>query len=142
MHTVTTLASELPAHLSDDPVIITVAEAASHVKALAVLWLFGSRARNDAAPSSDYDFAIALNNFDLTYAQRRLAPELLAMDWSLLTQHTVQVIDINLAPLPLAVNILAEGTPILIDDTLRYCREQNRVDGLWQEYNRTKETLA
>ena len=75
-----------------------------------------------------------MNNFNLPYAERRLKPELIAQQLSAEIEHPVQVVDINLAPIPLAINILEDGQSLLIEDELRYCREINRIHGLWEDH--------
>lgn len=43
-----------------DEQIGAVAAWASSIDAIAAVWLFGSRSRNEAGPDSDYDFALEL----------------------------------------------------------------------------------
>ncbi|MBB3059441.1 type VII toxin-antitoxin system MntA family adenylyltransferase antitoxin [Microbulbifer rhizosphaerae] len=117
-----------------DPTLARIIDRLAKQENLAAVWLYGSRARGTHRQDSDYDIAIALNNFDLPYAERRLTPELIAMDLSAELDHPVQVVDINLVPIPLAVNILDDGKPILVRDELRYCREINRIHGLWDDH--------
>ena len=83
-----------------DPKLDRIVERLGEQEKIAAAWLYGSRARGDHRPDSDYDIAIALNNFDQPYAERRLAPELLSMDLSAELVHPVQVVDIKLAPSP------------------------------------------
>lgn len=101
---------------------------------LAAAWLYGSRARGEYRDDSDFDIAVALNNFEKTYSERRLLPEIMAQDLTAQLGHPVQVVDISLAPIPLAINILEDGHPLLIKDELRYCRETNRIYGLWNDH--------
>ncbi|SHE95383.1 Nucleotidyltransferase domain-containing protein [Microbulbifer donghaiensis] len=117
-----------------DPKLDRIVERLEEQEKIAAAWLYGSRARGDHRPGSDYDIAIALNNFDRPYAERRLAPELLSMDLSAELEHAVQVVDINLVPITLAIGILDDGTPLLVRDELRYCREINRIHGLWADH--------
>lgn len=74
-------------------------------------------------------------------SDRRLTPELLAIDLSAELEQSVQVVDINLAPIGLAYNILQEGQPLLVRDELRYCREINRIEGLWADHCWHKQQL-
>lgn len=117
-----------------DPRLARIMDRLAKQENLAAAWLYGSRAMGTHRQDSDYDIAIALNNFDQPYAERRLTPELIAMDLSAELDHPVQVVDINLVPIPLAVNILDDGKPVLIRDELRYCREINRIHGLWADH--------
>jgi len=56
------------------------------------------------------------------------------MDFSAEINHSMQIVDINLAPITLAISILDDSTPLPIKDELRYCREINRIHGLWTDY--------
>jgi len=49
---------------------------------IAVVWLYGSRAKGNAHASSDYDLAVAFNRFIKDDPiEQRLRPECLALDW-------------------------------------------------------------
>ena len=113
--------------------ISSITEHLRSVDGLAVAWLYGSRARRDHSENSDYDIAIAVNNFEQSYADRRLLPETIAIDLNQQLNIPVQVVDINLTPIPLAINVIEDGTPLLIIDELRYCREISRIEGLWAD---------
>lgn len=110
-----------------------ITENLAQVDNLAAAWLYGSRSQGQYRHDSDYDIAIAVNNFQLPYAERRLLPELLALDLTQKLNQPIQIVDINLAPIPLAINVIEYGKPLLIQDELRYCREINRIQGLWEE---------
>ncbi len=100
-----------------------------------VLWLYGSRAKGTARPDSDYDFAVAFNHFPQNAWERRLQSEMLALDWSdqlALPEDHLSVADINLAPLPLALNIVQKGRVLVVKNTLRLAREENRVTSMWE----------
>ncbi|WP_245598719.1 type VII toxin-antitoxin system MntA family adenylyltransferase antitoxin [Methylomicrobium lacus] len=94
---------------------------------IAVVWLYGSRAKGNAHASSDYDLAVAFNRFIKDDPiEQRLRPECLALDWQqALGLHDFQlsVVDINQAPIPLAWEIIQA-------DTVIFCRDENR---LWRE---------
>ena len=100
-----------------------------------VLWLYGSRAKGNAQPTSDYDFAVAFHNWPEDIWQRRLQPEMLALDWVAalsLPEKGLSVVDINLAPLPLAYNVIQTGQVLLAKDGLRLAREENRITSMWE----------
>ncbi len=117
-----------------DPKLDRIVERLEEQEKIAAAWLYGSRARGEHRPDSDYDIAIALNNFNQPYAERRIVPELLSMDLCAGLEHPVQVVDINLVPITLAIVILDDDTPLLVRDELRYCREINRIHGLWADH--------
>lgn len=84
---------------------------------IAALWLYGSRARATADAASDYDLAVLFKEYKTDPVERRLEPELLALDW----QHEFQdcqlsVLDVLQVPLPLAFTVV-------MDNTLLYCRD-------------------
>ncbi|EIC29366.1 MULTISPECIES: type VII toxin-antitoxin system MntA family adenylyltransferase antitoxin [Methylomicrobium] len=104
-----------------------IAELADNDSDIAVVWLYGSRAKGNAHASSDYDLAVAFNRFIKDDPiEKRLRPECLALDWQrALGLHDFQlsIVDINQAPIPLAFEIIQA-------DTVIFCRDENR---LWQE---------
>jgi hypothetical protein len=68
---------------STDPnVLAALRELAQDNPRVDVLWLYGSRAKGTAGPESDYDLAVAFNAFPEDPWERRLQPELLAMEWA------------------------------------------------------------
>jgi predicted nucleotidyltransferase len=107
-----------------------IAELAEKDPDIAVVWLYGSRAKGNAHATSDYDLAVAFNRFIKDDpVEKRLRPECLALDWQRalgLHDFQVSVVDINQAPIPLAFAIIQA-------DTVVFCRDQNR---LWQETRR------
>ena len=100
-----------------------IAALAANNPDIAVVWLYGSRAKNNAHAASDYDLAVGFNRFIKSDPiEKRLRPEYLAMDWQhALGLHDFQlsVVDINQAPIPLAWEIIQA-------DTVLFCRDENR----------------
>ncbi len=94
---------------------------------LAIVWLYGSRAKGTANANSDYDLAVAFKTFIRDDPlEKRLRPECLALDWQrALGLHDFQlsIVDINQAPIPLAWEIIEP-------DCVLYCCDESR---LWQE---------
>lgn len=104
--------------------------AASHPK-VAVLWLYGSQAKGNASEHSDWDLAVA---FDPEKAESvldtRIRAELLAMDWQRalgLAEGKLSVVDINLAPIPLAFGIINANKLIFSRDEGRRMQEESRI---------------
>ncbi|MBB3142010.1 type VII toxin-antitoxin system MntA family adenylyltransferase antitoxin [Halomonas organivorans] len=102
---------------------------------IAVLWLYGSRAKGTATSNSDYDLAVAFRSFEEDPLERRLRPELLAQAWQDalgLTGDQLSIVDINLAPIPLAHAVIRTGQVLHANDRLRLIREENRITSMWE----------
>ena len=68
---------------------------------------FMARARGKANANSDYDLAVLFKQSPADDAERRLQPELLALDWQQATSVlALSIIDIMQVPLPLAITVL------------------------------------
>lgn len=112
--------------------------------AVDVLWLYGSRAKGNHQPDSDYDLAVAFNHFPDDAWEKRLQPEMLALEWADalgLATDRLSVADINHIPLPLAYAIINTGKPLLVKNALRLAREENRVTSMWEldhEYHKRR----
>src|SRR5690606_30645959 len=100
---------------------------------IAVLWLYGSRAKGTARADSDYDLAVAFNSIPEDDWEKRLQPELLALDWAdklAVDSDHISVADINHIPLPLAYAVITTGKVLLAKDKLRLAREENRITSM------------
>ena len=108
--------------------IITLAEQTPDI---AILWLYGSRARGPHREDSEYDLAVAFKTFIRDNPlETRLRPELLAMDWRRalgLQEHQLSVIDINQVGISLSFNVIQNHQPIFCRDLRRLITEENRV---------------
>ncbi len=112
-----------------------LAELAARSDEIAVLWLYGSQAKGTATPRSDYDLAVAFRSFEKDPLERRLRPELLAQAWQdalALKEGQLSIVDINLAPLPLAHVIIRTGRVLQANDRLRVIREEQRIGSMWE----------
>ncbi len=98
---------------------------------VAVLWLYGSRAKGNAGPHSDWDLAVAFDPVKLSDPlERRLRPELLALDWQRalgLSEGQLSVVDINQAPIPLAFAIVDANRVLFCRDQGRRLSEEARI---------------
>ena len=108
--------------------LVTLAQACPEVL---VLWLYGSRAKGNAGPLSDWDLAVAFAPVKLADPlDNRLRPELLALDWQRalqLPEGKLSVVDINQAPIPLAFAIIDANTPLYSRDEGRRLQEEARI---------------
>jgi len=111
--------------------IIQLAEINSEVD---VLWLYGSRARNNATNRSDYDLAIAFTPYLKDPLERRLRPEMLALEWQKQLDHSAElsIIDINQAPLPLAYTVIQDNTTLYSQNEFRRMTEEQRIMSKWE----------
>ena len=104
--------------------------AAAHPEVV-VLWLYGSHARGNAGPHSDWDLAVAFDPVKLSDPlENRLRPELLALDWLRalgLAEGQLSVVDINQAPIPLAFAIVDANRVLFCRDQGRRLREEARI---------------
>ena len=102
---------------------------------LAAIWLYGSRARGEHQPHSDYDLAVAFTTWIADPLERRLRPELLALEWQRalgLEEHMLSVVDLAIAPIPLGWSILSQGA--LLADFHREIRmrQESRILSRWE----------
>ena len=104
--------------------------AAAHPEVVG-LWLYGSQAKGNAGPHSDWDLAVAFDPVKLADPlDNRLRPELLALDWQRalgLTEGQLSVADINQAPIPLAFAIVDANRVLFCRDQGRRLREEARI---------------
>ncbi|MDD5036451.1 MAG: nucleotidyltransferase domain-containing protein [Methylococcaceae bacterium] len=114
-----------------DPLILELMTLAEQTPEVAILWLYGSRARGTQRADSDYDLAVAFQSFIRDDPlESRLRPELLAMDWrrSLgLPENRLSVIDINQVGIALAYHVIQACEPLFCRDPRRLLSEENRV---------------
>ena len=121
--------------MQQDPIISSITQFAQNDVRLDVLWLYGSRAAGTARSDSDYDFAVAFTTPLSDALEQRLQSELLAFEWAdalNLPEQLISVADINLAPIPLALNIVQQGQVLCVKNGLRLAQEENRVTSMWE----------
>lgn len=98
---------------------------------LVVLWLYGSQAKGNAGEHSDWDLAAAFDVVKLdNILDTRLRAELLALDWQRalgLEEGKLSIVDINLAPVPLAFGIIDANKVLFCRDEGRLMQEEGRI---------------
>ncbi|MEQ4540391.1 type VII toxin-antitoxin system MntA family adenylyltransferase antitoxin [Billgrantia desiderata] len=102
---------------------------------IAALWLYGSRARGDHAEQSDYDLAVAFTDWLNSPLERRLRPELLALDWQrelALPEDKLSVVDIAICPIPLGWSILEQGRLLLDQHPQLRMTQEARIMSRWE----------
>lgn len=112
--------------------IIQLAQANDNIE---LLWLYGSQAKGNAHDKSDIDLAVAFKTWEPDIVERRLRPELLALDWQNilnLSEGKLSVLDINNAPIPIAMAVLQSGELLLSKNKSRQLQEQQRIMSKWE----------
>lgn len=100
---------------------------------IAIVWLYGSRAKGTHQAESDYDLAVAFNTFPEDEWDKRLQPEELKQEWSAkLATDKISIVDINNIPLALAYSVLQQGQVLYSKDPLRLSREELRISSMWE----------
>lgn len=100
-----------------------------------LLWLYGSHAKGTAHEKSDIDLAVAFKTWENDVIERRLRPELLALDWQTrlnLHEGRLSILDITNAPIPIAMSVLQNGELLLSKNASRQLQEQQRIMSKWE----------
>jgi len=114
------------------PKIIQLAQDDENIE---LLWLYGSYAKGTAHENSDIDLAVAFKEWEKDVMERRLRPELLAIEWQIklkLKEGELSILDINIAPIPLAMSVLKAGHLLLSKNLSRQFQEQQRIMSKWE----------
>jgi len=119
-------------NLPNNEAIKNIIELAQNNKDIEVLWLYGSRARGTANEDSDYDLAIAFKNYIEDPVERRLKPELLALQWRKKLSVDLSIIDINQVPLPLAYTVVADNHMLYNCNNYRLMIEEQKIMSKWE----------
>ncbi|WP_119394916.1 type VII toxin-antitoxin system MntA family adenylyltransferase antitoxin [Salinibius halmophilus] len=121
--------------IDQETIILGIKRLAEQNDDIAAVWLYGSRAKGTSRPNSDFDIAVAFNDFSLDHLAKYLRPNELALDWQQslgLTEQQMSVIDISLSPTYLALNVVESGMVIYSDNSSRVYRETARVRSLYE----------
>jgi len=112
-------------------------------KALEVVWLYGSQARHVATAESDYDLAVAFKAYIDDPIERRLRPELLALQWQQVLAIDLSIIDINQVPLELAYTVVQDNFVLYSRNEYRRLVEEQCIMSKWEiDYLYHKEKYA
>ena len=102
---------------------------------IAALWLYGSRARGEHHDASDFDLAVAFTTWLNDPLERRLRPELLALEWQQalgMSEDMLSVVDLAIAPIPLGWSILDQGRLLLDRHPQIRMRQESRILSRWE----------
>ncbi len=114
------------------PIIIQLAKADDNIE---LLWLYGSYAQETAHEKSDIDIAVVFKTWEKDVIERRLRPELLAIEWLNkvnLREGELSILDMNISPIPLAMSVLKQGILLLSKNRSRQFQEQQRIMSKWE----------
>ena len=118
-----------------DPINAELLSEIATLQDVDVVWLYGSRARDDYTDNSDMDLAVALSlAADLGPEERVETLERLRSKLDNAATVKFSLVDINRAPVPLAYNVITQGVEIAVFNDLRLRAEQQRIWSLWDEY--------
>ncbi|KFF49857.1 hypothetical protein GY26_05525 [Gammaproteobacteria bacterium MFB021] len=121
--------------MPEDPILGRLVGLARQRNDLAALWLYGSRARESHQAGSDYDLAVVFIDWMEPALDRRLRPELLALDWQDvlgLSEAQLSVVDLAIAPIPLAWTVLSEGRLLLDLHPQLRMQQETRIMSRWE----------
>jgi len=113
-------------------IINAIKNLASQNQEIEVLWLYGSRARNTAHEKSDYDLAVAYKSYIEDAVERRIRPEILALEWQNKLNSPISIIDFNQASLPMAYTIVEDNFLVYSNNNYRQMVEEQRVMSKWE----------
>jgi len=102
---------------------------------IAALWLYGSRARGEHHDASDFDLAVAFTTWLNDPLERRLRPELLALEWQQalgMSEDMLSVVDLAIAPIPLGWSILDQGRLLVDRHPQIRMRQESRILSRWE----------
>lgn len=112
--------------------IIQIAEENSDIDAL---YLYGSHAKGEANEASDIDLAVIFANKEENPLQRRLRPEMLALDWVNtlgLTEDQLSVLDMESSNIPLTMSVLQTGKLLLNKDIGHEMMVSGKIMSQWE----------
>jgi predicted nucleotidyltransferase len=114
---------------------VKLIELAQQNDEIEVLWLYGSYAKENAHLNSDIDLAVVFKTWQEDIVERRLTSELLAMSWQKalnLNEGQLGVLDMGMAPIPIAMSVLTTGKLLLSKNSARQLQEQQRIMSKWE----------
>ena len=116
----------------DNKVLKNIVFLAKKNSSVEVIWLYGSRARHTAHKLSDYDLAIAFKDYVADPVERRLRPEILALQWKKELSIEISILDINQVTLPLAYTVVADNCVLYSSNDYRLMDEEQKIMSKWE----------
>ena len=105
------------------------------------VWLYGSRARGAASENSDYDLAILFKEHINEPLTNRIRVEELSNNLSSQVNQEVNLIDISMAPLPLAMTVVTDNYLLLDKSAWLRMRCEQSIMSKWEldyQYNKVR----
>jgi predicted nucleotidyltransferase len=99
------------------------------------LYLYGSHAKGNANKNSDIDLAVIFSQPEEDILEHRLRPELLALEWVStlkLKENSLSILDLELAPIPLAMAVLKTGKMLLNKNPSHEFEVTGRIMSKWE----------
>ena len=118
-----------------EPLKTQIIQLAENDKKIELLWLYGSYATGTAHKNSDIDLAVVFKTWEKDIIERRLRPELLALEWQQylrLKEGRLSVLDMTIAPIPIAMSVLKNGQLLLSKNPARQLQTQQRIMSKWE----------
>ncbi|RLV60016.1 nucleotidyltransferase domain-containing protein [Parashewanella curva] len=115
--------------------ISEIIKKASQQADIAALWLYGSRAKGNATIKSDYDLAVIFSKYEHNPLERRLRPETLALQWSDqlgLNTDQLSILDLEVAPIPLAMEVISTGKLLVNKDPAKEMFLTQKIMSKWE----------
>jgi predicted nucleotidyltransferase len=82
-----------------------------HHAAVDAIYLYGSRAKNTARETSDWDIAVIFSNYEADPLERLVRPQLLEaeIERELKLYQKISIVDLEIAPMYLQMAVLTHG---------------------------------
>lgn len=99
------------------------------------LWLYGSHAKGKASVHSDIDLAVIFSTHIDNVLDRRLRPEILALDWQQelhLPENALSILDMEHAAIPVAMGVLQTGKLLINKNPTHEFNASRKIMSIWE----------
>lgn len=113
----------------------SIMKLAENNSAIDALWLYGSHAKGNATANSDIDLAVIFSQPEHDILQRRLRPEILALDWIKaldLNENDLSILDLAIAPIPIAMGVLKTGEILINKNPSHEFEVSGKIMSKWE----------
>ena len=112
-----------------------IIELAENEPSIDALWLYGSHAKGNASEHSDIDLAVIFSDHIENILDRRLRPELLALEWQnqlQLPENGLSILDMEHAAIPIAMGVLQTGKLLINKNPTHEFTCSRRIMSMWE----------